>query len=438
MNILIKNINKIYENTVIEDNSKSKSIISIKDNIIDGLYNSMENIDDEGSYDIIIDAKDKVALPGLINTHTHAAMTLLRGYADDLPLQKWLQDKIWPFEASLNSEDIYWGSTLAIMEMISTGTTAFTDMYFQMDVVAEVVEETGIRAVLSEGLIEANDGQKGLDMSIEFCKKWNKQADGRITTMLAPHAPYTCSRTYLEEIMNISDKNNLTINIHLSETRTEYNNSLNDYQMTPVAYLNSFGFFERPILAAHCVYLSDEDINILAKKNIAISYNPSSNMKLGSGIARIVDMLNKDILVCFGTDGTSSNNNLDLIEEARIGSYLQKVNSNDPTVLDIKTLLQMLTNNAAQALGLNKLGKIQEGYKADIILIDINNNSHFYPHHNNLSNIFYSGSGRDVDTVIINGKLIYQNNDFLTIDKEKVYYQVEEILKEKENVLKDS
>lgn len=428
MNILIKNINEIYDNTEINGKPEQNNVITIKDNIIDGVYSSMENVDIT-NYDHVIDAKGKIALPGLINTHTHAAMTLLRGYADDLPLQTWLQKKIWPFEASLSRKDIYWGAMLGVMEMISTGTTTFIDMYFQMDAVAEIVAETGIRAGLSEGLIESNDGIEGLKSSAEFCKKWDGQADGRITTMLAPHAPYTCSRKYLEEIMKISEDNDLLINIHISETRNEYDNSIKEFQKTPISYLNSFGFFERPVLAAHCVYLSNSDIAILAENNVGISYNPSSNMKLASGIARIAELLEKSIPVSFGTDGVASNNNLDLIEEARIGSYLQKVNTSNPTVLDITTLLKMLTSNAAKALRINNIGKIKQGYLADIILIDVEGKSLYYPHHNNLSNVFYSGSGKDVNTVIINGKLVYQNNEFLTIDQEKVFYEVEEILK---------
>jgi len=428
MNILIKNIDEIYTGDIEQSIIKNGHII-IKDKNIYKITNSLNNVEEKNYY--IINGKGKIALPGLINTHTHAGMTLLRGYADDLPLHTWLQDKIWPFEANLSKEEIYWGSKLAILEMISTGTTTFTDMYFQMDTVAKAVKETGIRAVLTEGLIEKNDGLEGLNSSVQFSNEWRGQANGRITTMLAPHAPYTCSRSYLEKIIQLSKENDLAINIHVAETKKEFEDSLNQYNLTPISYLDSFGFFERPIIAAHCVYASDKDIKILAEKNVGVAYNPASNMKLSSGIANISEMIKSGVNVAFGTDSVASNNNLDLIEEARIGSYLQKVNSTDPTVLNIDDLFKMLTINGAKALGLNNLGKIQKDFLADIVLIDTKTSSHFYPHHTNLSNLFYSGSGSDVDTVIINGELVYKSNKFLTIDKEEVYYEVEKIIEKK-------
>ncbi len=429
MNILIKNIDEIYTGVTDKNLTKNCNII-IKNNSIYNITPSLSSIK-EKNYDYIIDGKGKIALPGFINTHTHAGMTLLRGYADDLPLHNWLQNKIWPFEANLSKEEIYWGSKLAILEMLSTGTTTFTDMYIQMDIVAKALEETGMRAVLTEGLIEKNDGIEGLKSSLNFCNKWWGQANGRITTMLAPHAPYTCSKKYLEQIINLSEVHDLAINIHVAETKKEYEDSLKGNDLSPISYLDSFGFFERPVLAAHCVYLSAGDIKILVEKNVGVAYNPASNMKLSSGIANIVDMINSGVNVAFGTDSVASNNNLDLIEEARMGSYLQKVNSNNPTVLNIDDLFKMLTYNGAKALGLKKVGKIQKDFLADIVLVDTKNSTHFYPHHNNLSNLFYSGNGSDVNTVIINGKIVYDNNEFLTIDKEKVYYEVEKIIEKK-------
>lgn len=426
MRILIKNLDKIYTvnnegNTVINN-----GMIVIRDNKIAGLGTNLKV--EENNFDKIIDGKSKIALPGLINTHSHSAMTLLRGYADDLALKEWLENKIWPFEATLTEEDIYWGSKLAVLEMIKTGTTTFLDMYFEMNSVAKVIEESGIRAVLSEGLIEANDGDIGLDSSLGFCKKWQGQADGRITTMLAPHSPYTCSREYLKKISDIGKENALAINIHLAETRKEYDDSIRKFGTTPVKYLNNIGLFDNQLIAAHCVYMNDTDLDIFAQNNINVSYNPSSNMKLGSGIARITDMLEKGINVAFGTDGVGSNNNLDMIEEARIGSYLQKANTLNAGVLDKNDILKMLTINGAKALQLKQLGKIQKGYLADIILVNIEGNTHFYPSHNSLSNLLYAGSGKDVSTVIINGDLIYNNYKFLTLDSEEIYSNIEKIV----------
>lgn len=424
MSILIKNISEIYTGEeLIKD-----GWIAIEGNQITALGKGSPGLAEQ-NYTHVLDARDKIALPGLVNLHTHAAMTLLRGYADDLPLQEWLEEKIWPQEAKLAGEDIYWGTKLAILEMISTGTTTFMDMYFQMDQVARAVEESGIRAVLSEGLIEANDGEEGLRKSLEFCKNWQGRADGRIRTMLGPHAPYTCSREYLIKTGELASANNLFLHIHIAETRKEYEDFLNNYDATPVQYLNSFGFFQNRVLAAHCVYLDEKDLEIFAENDVNVAYNPGSNMKLGSGIAPVMEMLEKGINVGFGTDGTASNNNLDLIEEARMGSYMQKVKNCLPTALNLDDILKMLTVNGARALGLEETGRIKEGYLADLILVNIEDNTHFYPHHNNLSNLFYAGSGRDVDTVIIDGRLVYKEKEFLTLDKEEIYYQVEKLRK---------
>lgn len=428
MKILIKNIDVIYSAN--QEMIKNGYII-IKDKLITEVGSVYHEGQEYNKYDQVIDGRGKVALPGLVNCHTHAGMTLLRGYADDLPLNKWLNDKIWPYEAGLNPNDIYWGTMLSIIEMIRTGTTLFADMYFSMDLVAKAVQESGIRAVLSAGLIEANDGRKGLMESLEFSLEWMGRADGRIRTMLGPHAPYTCSEGYLREIIDLSNEHNLPVNIHLAETRGEYEEIEKEYGLSPVKYLNKIGLFNRPVVAAHCVYLDDEDIDIMASNQVGIVYNPASNMKLGSGIAPICKMLDRGIKVGIGSDGVSSNNNLDLIEEARLGSYLQKVDQLNPTVMDVHSLLKMLTASGVKVLQLNNLGIIAQGNLADIILIDISNNSFYYPHHNNLSNLLYAGSGRDVDTVIINGKIVMNKKNLLTIDVEKIYYEVERIIKEK-------
>lgn len=428
MKILIKDIEEIYTN---QDRRVIKNgYIIIEGNIIKEIGSDYE-YKKETYFDKIIDAGGKIAIPGLINTHTHAAMTLLRGYADDLPLQTWLEEKIWPYEAELSEDDIYWGTKLAILEMIKNGITTFTDMYFQMDKVAQAVNQTGIRAVLTQGLIEANDGMEGLEASLQFCLKWNDQADGRISTMLAPHAPYTCSSNYLKEIIKYSSKFNLPINIHVAETKLEYEESLKTHGLSPVKYLDKIGLFNQPVLAAHCVYVDEDDIQILARKNVGVAYNPKSNMKLGSGVAPIKKMLEAGINVGIGTDGAASNNNLDLIEEVKIGSYLQKVSNLDPTALNTWEMLDMLTYYGARSIKINKLGKLEENYLADLILININSSPSQYPHHNNLSNLLYAGNGKDISDVIINGQIVMENRNLLTIDEEEVYHNVEQIINSK-------
>lgn len=425
MSILIKNIKEIY--TVDEDfRVINNGFMIIENNKIKSIGKHDSEQVDEKRYDKVIDGTDRLALPGFINTHTHSAMTLLRGYADDLPLQEWLEEKIWPFESKLSEADIYWGSLLAIMEMIKSGTTTFNDMYFEMDRVAAAVKETGMRAVLGQGLIEMKDKSKGLNKAVEFAVNWRKQAEGRITTMLAPHAPYTCSPAYLEKIIALSEKHNLPIHIHVAETRNEFDDIKSNYNMTPTALLADVGLLERPVTAAHCVYTTEEDIQLLAARNVGVAYNPMSNMKLGSGIAPVLKMMSNDINVGFGTDGVSSNNNLDLIEEARTGSYLQKVDNLEATALKIKEIVHMLTQTGADILNLNNLGQLKQGFLADIILVDVKNNVSSYPHHNNLSNLFYAGNGQQVETVIVNGEIIMQDKDLLTIDEDKVYKEVEQ------------
>jgi 5-methylthioadenosine/S-adenosylhomocysteine deaminase len=424
MKILIKNIDELY---TVNDNDfiLNNAYIIIDKNKIKEYGKTELFTYNEKNFDRIIDAEGKIVLPGLINTHTHAAMTLLRGYADDLPLKEWLENKIWPFESKLKGSDIYWGSMLAIIEMIKNGITTFTDMYFQMNKVAKAVKESGIRAVLSQGLIEANDGLKGLEEASAFFIEWNNNANGRITTMLAPHAPYTCTPDFLKRIINISNEQKSAINIHLAETKWEKDFIYNKYKMTPTALLNNIDLFKRPTIAAHCIFLDDNDIDILAENNVGVSYNPKSNMKLADGIARIEEMIKKGINVGLGTDGVASNNRLDLIEEARIGSYLQKVRYMDPTVLNTHSILKMLTINGAKAIKIMNLGKIKKGYLADLILVDIKESSNYYPHHNNLSNLLYAGSGNDVDTVIVDGNILMEKRNLLTIDVEKIYYEIE-------------
>lgn len=421
MRILIKNIDEIYSSF---SKVKKNQFILLEDNSIK-MIDNMDKLSELENYDYLIDAQGKIALPGLINTHTHAAMTLMRGYADDMPLDKWLQQKIWPFEAEIDENDIYWGTALGILEMIKTGTTTFSDMYFSMDKVAEIVKESGIRAVLAEGLIEANDGKEGLEKALDFALNYQGKAEGRITTMLAPHAPYTCGSDYLLEIKSIAQSNNLGVHIHLSESKKEVEDSINNHQLSPVKFLADLNFFDNHVLAAHCVHLRAGDLEILKDKNVQIAHNPMSNAKLANGIAAVSNYLKNNINVSLGTDGVSSNNSLDLIKEARMASYLQKIKYEDPTALAKEELLKILTYNGAKALSLKKLALIKEGYKADLILVDTKNNSFSVPHHNNLSNFFYAADGRNVDTVIVDGKILMENKELKTLDQEKIYYEVE-------------
>ncbi|RAK06187.1 5-methylthioadenosine/S-adenosylhomocysteine deaminase [Halanaerobium saccharolyticum] len=421
MNTLIKNIAEIHSPF---SEVKKEQFILIEDQIIKEI-DSMSQLDQNTEYDYLVDAAGKIVLPGFVNTHTHAAMTLMRGYADDMPLDKWLQNKIWPFEGKMSAEDIYWGTALAVVEMIKTGTTTFSDMYFAMDRVAKLVKKSGIRAVLAEGLIEANDGQQGLNEALKYALDYRDTADGRITTMLAPHAPYTCGRDYLEQIRELALKNNLPVHIHLSESKKEVKDSLAAHQSSPVKYLADFNFFDNHVLAAHCVHLEPGDLEILKKNKVQVAHNPMSNAKLANGIAPINQYLNNEINVSLGTDGVSSNNSLDMLKEAKMASYLQKIKYEDPTAVDTEKILEIITVNGARALAVEKLGLIEEGYQADLQLIDIKNDSFYYPHHNILSNLFYAADSRSLETVIVAGEILMENKELKTLDQEKIYYEAE-------------
>ena len=422
MSLLIKNISEIY--TMDKDFRKIQNgFIYIENNKIKNIGSDHTELNTDNT-DHIISAEGKIALPGFVNCHTHTAMTLMRGFADDLPLQTWLEEKIWPLEANLSAKDVYWGTLLGILEMISSGVTTFCDMYFFMDQVAEAVKKSGMRAVLGIGLIEEQDGEKGLNEALEFALNHQSQSE-RISTVLSPHAPYTCSPAYLCDIIGLSKEYNIPLNIHVSETKKEYDYIKKKYNRTPVQHLENIGLWERPTTAAHCVHLDEKDIGILSKYEAGVSYNAQSNMKLGSGIAPITELIGEGVNVGLGTDGASSNNNLDMIEEARTASYLQKVKHEDPTKLNLEKTAQMLTGGGAMALHLQNLGILKKNYLADIILIDINKEFTDYPHHNNLSNLLYAGNRNKIDTVIINGNIVMDQGDFLFLEPDRILKEAE-------------
>lgn len=373
----------------------------------------------------IIPGKGKVVIPGLINLHNHAAMCLFRSYADDYPLMEWLEKKIFPAESKLTEEDVFWGTSLALLEMLRGGTTTFVDMYYYMEQTAMACTEAGIRAVLSQVFIGENnpEGNNGLQDAINFVDQWQGQAGGRITTILGPHAPYTCPPEFLKKVLKETEHLNTPIHIHLSESRHEVETSLKMHDKTPVQLMNGIGMFERPVLAAHCVHLSEEDIGILAAKGVGISHNPGSNLKLGNGIAPLKKLLDQNALVGLGTDGAASNNNLDMFEEIRLASLLQKGIHEDPTYITANEALALATSSGAKALQKDNLGVLKEGAKADLAILDFNK-PHLQPHNNSVSAIVYSASASDVDTVLVDGKILFDKGSFLTLDEERIYYEV--------------
>lgn len=375
--------------------------------------------------DTVIEAGDMVALPGLVNAHTHAAMTLLRSYADDLPLKQWLEEKIWPREDRLEREDIYWGSKLALLEMIRSGTTTFADMYFHMDAVAEAVVEAGLRASLCQGLIGLQDtSNKRLEAGISLVKEWHGAGEGRITTMLGPHAPNTCTPEYLTRVAETAAGLGVGLHIHLAETRGEVEDVKARYGATPVALVNKLGLLDLSVLAAHCVHLTTEEIAILAEKKVGVAHCPESNLKLASGVAPVKEMLAAGVNVAIGTDGASSNNNLDMVAETRTAALLAKGITGDPTVVPAHQALVMATLNGARALGLEKeIGTLEAGKKADLILVDMRQ-PHLMPPNDVEANLVYAARGSDVDTVIVNGKILMTRGEVKTLDAEEIYAQV--------------
>ncbi|MDU5080333.1 amidohydrolase [uncultured Tissierella sp.] len=424
MSILIKNIK------LVPMDGKSELIESTNIYIVDNKIMHIGEIREDLHVEKIIDGNNKIAMPGLINAHTHIGMSLLRNFADDLPLHDWLTKKIWPTEAKLNADDIYWGSLLSMIEMIQGGTTAFCDMYFFMDEVGKGLEESGMRGVLTRGLIEDDQAQIKLNETRELFKNWNSRGNGRIKVMVAPHAPYTCSPDFLKESFKLAKELNTGIHIHLSETKKEVDDSFKLYGKSPIKHVYDLGIFDTHTIAAHCVHVDDNDIEIMREKNVYPVNNPGSNLKLASGFAPVDKMLNRGISVALGTDGSSSNNNLNMFEEINLAAIINKAVNLDAVSVPAISALEMATINGAKALNWDKeIGSIELGKKADLILIDIDK-PHLYPHHNIISSLAYSVQASDVDTVIVDGKIIMEKREIKTLDVEKIKFMAEKHAKD--------
>ena len=425
MSILIKNALILSPNV----EYKEKQSVLIEDNKIVKIAPKLDLEADK-----IIDAEGKILLPGLINTHTHLSMTLFRGLADDLALDSWLNDHIWPMEANLNSEYCYIGALLGAVELIKSGTTTFSDMYFYMEDVARAVDEAGLRAVLSYGMIDFDDEvkrQAEIKQNLELFKNCDGMANGRIKVFLGPHSPYTASEELLVQTRKLADEYNMGIHIHVSETEKEITDMLVGKSLRPFQYLESIGFLGPDVVAAHSVWLNESEIKIIKKYDVKISHNPSSNMKLASGIAPVSKLMDNGICVSLGTDGASSNNNLDLIEEMKIASLLQKVSTLDPNVLNSDETIAMATINGAKALGLDsQIGSVEVGKKADLILIDTNS-ANMTPDSSKLSsNIVYAANGSNVDTTICDGKILMENKKLTFLDEDEILRKAKKAIKE--------
>ncbi|MHA2174448.1 MAG: amidohydrolase [Candidatus Hodarchaeales archaeon] len=417
-NLLIKNA------TIITVNSKNEVIanggVVIENNIITTVA-SMAQLRDI-SADEVIDAEGMVVMPGLVNTHTHLSMTLFRGVADDVPAINWLPI-IWSIEKNINEDFCYTGALLGCMEMIKSGTTCFADQYWHMEKICTAIKEAGLRADLSQGILELNDPEKGskdLQESVAFAKEWNNSVNGRITTRLGPHAIYSCSPTLLRETREAADKIGVGLHIHVAEGPNEPKMAKEKHGDTSIEHLHNLGILNGDVLAAHSVYVNNSDMEIMKKTNTSVAHCPTAMMKYGNEIAPVPDLLSKKIRVGIGTDGCGSNNNLDMIEEMRTVALVHKMIRNDSTVLPVPQLIKMATLSGAEALGLDKeIGSIESGKKADVILLDFQK-PHLVPCHHYPSHIVYSAFGTDVDTVIIDGKVIMRNRELMTVNELEV------------------
>ena len=378
--------------------------------------------------------KRKLAMPGLVNAHTHCGMTTMRNAADDLPLHKWLFEKIFPIEEKMTDDDVYWGTLLGTAEMLRSGTTAFADMYLHMDAVAKAIYETGMRVNLSRSPLDFHtDGELKATDAFDKCRsyhrEWNGKANGRIKVYVEVHSTYLFDTESLKQAANLAKELQTGIHIHLLETAKERADSFEKYGKSPVEICLETGIFDVPVIGAHLVHVSDEDIEILRAASINVAHNPTSNLKLGSGISPVPAMLNAGINVALGTDGAASNNNLNMFEEMHLAALIHKGVAQNPELVTAKQAFMMATTNGSRAIGFgNEVGVIKAGLKADIILLDTDK-PHLYPLNNPHSAVVYSAQGGDVDTVIVDGAILMENRELKTIDEERVKFEAESIAK---------
>ena len=378
--------------------------------------------------DQVIDGREHVALPAFFNAHTHAAMILLRGWAEDLPFDRWLNEKIWVAESALEEEDVYWGATLACCEMIRCGVVGFADHYFWMHQVARAVAEAGMKALLAWcqfGLGAAQEvGGVGLEDTVAFIREWNGAADGRIRCALGPHSPYMCPPDFLRRVVKEAERLGVGIHLHVSESEEQARNSLRAYGRTPVAHLADLGVFEHPTLAAHCIAVSDEDLAILAEKGVYVAHTPKTYMKLAMGMAPLDRFLNAGVRVALGTDGPASNNDLNMLEVLRITGLVHKNRVGDPAAFPHHLLLRLATQEAARALGFIESGVLKPGAPADLILLDTRG-VHWFPRHSLAANIVYASHPSDVRYVFCDGRPLLWDGQLVTLDEERIRDEAE-------------
>lgn len=412
---------------IIDDNFEVKEhmYVGVKGEIIDYL-DSIAPTDDYGE---VYDGKGKLLIPCFYNEHSHLAMGYMRGYGENLPLMQWLDDRIFPFEAKLQPDDIYYGTVLGVAEMLRFGIGATQDMYLNYDATGRALTDTGVKGCFSKCVTcfsDQNLSELPIFGEIEEARsRFGTAADDRMRLELSLHAEYTSTEKIAKQLAELAKENNLGIHVHVSETEGEVEGCRKKYNgRSPVKYLSDCGLFDVPAVAAHCVHLDDEDIAILRDKKVTVATNPKSNAKLGSGICKVSKLLEAGVNVAIGTDSVASNNNLNMLEEMRFFSYLQKAENMDSVVISPKQTLYAATRAGALAQGRGDSGLVKKGYKADITVFDVDR-IYMRPVYDMLNNLILSASGSDVAMTMVDGKVLYKDGEYTTIDIEKAEYEFE-------------
>ena len=380
--------------------------------------------------DKVISGKDRLLMPGIVNAHTHIYMNFMRGCGDDLKFDEWLNKRIFPIEDNMTEEDAYWGTKLGLLEMIESGTTSFIDMNLNMLPCGAAIEEAGLRGMISRGLVGKGPEDEGAITRIkETMEAREKYLDNDlIEVCLGPHAPYSCDEKLQHYIAELAMEYNMKINMHLSESRKEVEDCLKKYGVTPIALAERAGLFNNRTIAAHCVHVTDEDLDILRKNHVTVATNPVSNMKLGNGFSPIPKMLKKKINVALGTDGAASNNSLNMFHELSVLTLIHKGLTEKAQCVSAKEGLFMMTMAGAKAMGKEyEIGSVEEGKKADLILLNTASTS-MMPRNDLISCLAYSANGSEVDTVIVDGKILMENREVKTLDKERIFFENEKIM----------
>ena len=398
--------------------------IFIRNGRIESIQDTTDHAPDAAA--LIIDARGMLAMPGLINTHAHAPMVIFRGLAEDVSIERWFNEFMWPLESNLQEEDVYWGMQLALVEMIESGVTTVADHYFFMDQAALAVQEAGTRAALGWAVF-GDGGYDALESTAEFAARWQGKADGRLTTWMAPHAPYTCDDDFLRTAVEYAQSLGTGIHIHASEEMGQTEASLAKRGMTPIQVLAETGVLDCPTIIAHGCGILEEDIPLLQQAGRAgVAHAPKTYLKLGMGLTPIASLRRAGVPVGLATDGAVSNNTMDILESMRLMAMLQKHEARDPELMTIGETLDMATSRSAEVVGLqDEIGRLSPGFLADIILIDMQG-AHLQPVHSLTASLVYNSRATDVQTVLVNGRVLMRDRELLTLDKPLIIEKVKE------------